>query len=83
MKVARRRFFGLAAAVPAVAQAKPPMAEMVEADIAPVPVPPSATWHWMGGNSPAIALIQEDLRARMFRLSKEIDAEVRKSLGYE
>lgn len=86
MKASRRRFFGIAAApvvvaaVPAIAA---PVVKMVEADIAPVSMPPVT--HPFAFTATDVTLSVEDwmesyTRPQMLRLSREIDAEVRKAL---
>lgn len=83
MSIARRRFFKMAAA-PAVAGVTPalaaPMVEMVEADIAPVPLPPRDVWHWVGGEAAPIDVMQSGIRARMVEIARQSDADVEEAL---
>lgn len=88
MKASRRSFFGLVAA-PVVTKALPvaaaPMVEMVEADIAPVAIPFNELFSRDVFTTQDVALSISDymesyVRPQMLRLSREIDAEIRKAL---
>lgn len=89
MKVARRRFFGLAAA-PVIAKAAPavlaPMVQMAEADIAPVVTPFNELFFRSSFSSQEVVLSVADymdsyIRPKMLKLAHDIDREVYKAMG--